>query len=202
VRGPRIAAVTARAAFAELGPGAPLDIIARRAGVGSATLYRRFPTREVLIEAVYRHDIDVLINRALELAEHCPPLEALERWVREEFVPAQQRPGLAATLNDALAAAPEVFSETKQRLNDAAKELVCAAQADGTLRPDVETRDVLRLAAGIAHTSAGAPEACRRMLTVVFDGLRAARPESSPQLTSSPGAGPRQHLMVHGGPAR
>jgi AcrR family transcriptional regulator len=161
----------ARAAFAELGPDAPLDLIARRAGVGSATLYRRFPTREVLIEAVYRDDLAVLIDRAVELAAHHPPLEALERWVREEFVPAQQRPGLAATLNDALAAAPEVFSETKRRFNDVAQELVSAAQADGTLRPDVETRDVLRMAAGIARMSEDAPGACRRMLAVMFDGL-------------------------------
>jgi AcrR family transcriptional regulator len=164
----------ARSAFAELGPSAPLDLIARRAGVGSATMYRRFPTREVLIEAVYRDDIGTLTDRAAELAERCAPRAALERWVREEFVPAQQRPGLAATLTDGLAAAPEVFSQTKQRFNQAAERLVTSAQADGTVRSDVETRDVLRLASGIAVMSVGAPEATRRMLDVMFDGLRAS----------------------------
>ena len=73
-----------------------------------------------------------------------------------------------------LISAPEVFSPGKQRFNDAADQLVRAAQADGALRRDIETHDILRMATGIAMATAGTPEACRRMLTVMFDGLRAA----------------------------
>lgn len=163
---------TAREAFAERGPEVPLDVIARRAGVGNATLYRHFSTREVLIEAVYRSDIAALADQADELAATHDPLVALECWVREQLVPAQQQSGIATTLKDALARYPEAFSQNKKRFNQAADELVNAAQAAGAVRPDVETRDILRMAHGIAVASEGEPEACRRMLTIMFDGLR------------------------------
>ena len=163
---------TAREAFAERGPEVSLNAIAQRAGIGAGTLYRHFPTREALIEAVYRGDIAALTDRAAELAGTYDPLTALESWVREELVPAQQRPGIATTLKDALARAPEAFSPGKERFSRAADSLVRAARAVGAIRPDVETRDILRMAAGIATSSDGDPGACERMLTVMFDGLR------------------------------
>ena len=94
--------------------------------------------------------------------------------MREQLVPAQQRPGIATTLKDALARAPEAFSPGKERFNQAADGLVRAARAVGAIRPDVETRDILRMAAGIAASSDDDPGACERMLTVMFDGLRPA----------------------------
>ena len=165
---------TAREAFAERGPEVSLNAIAHRAGIGAGTLYRHFPSREALIEAVYRDDIAALSDRAVELATAQDPLAALESWVREQLVPAQQRPGIATTLKDALARAPEAFSLSKERFNQAADSLVGAAQAVGAIRLDVETRDILRMAAGIAASSEGDPAACKRMLTVMFDGLRPA----------------------------
>ena len=169
---------TAREAFAERGSEVSLNAIAQRAGIGPGTLYRHFPTREALIEAVYRGDIAALTDRAAELAAAHDPLTALESWVREQLVPAQQRPGIATTLKDALALAPEAFSLSKERFNQAADSLVRAAQAVGAVRPDVETRDILRMAAGIAVSSDGDRTACQRMLTVMFDGLgvRSAEP--------------------------
>jgi AcrR family transcriptional regulator len=165
---------TARQAFTELGPDAPLDVIARRAELGNATLYRHFPTREVLIEAVYRTDVAELASSALDLARQHAPREALERWMREHFIPAQEQHGLAAMLKDALVRAPEVFSQGKQQFNDAVERLVSAAQHAGDVRQDVLTRDILRMAYGIAVASEGAPEARERMLNVMFDGLRPA----------------------------
>ena len=165
---------TAREAFAERGPEVSLNAIAQRAGIGAGTLYRHFPTREALIEAVYRSDIAALTDRAAELAAAHDPLAALESWVREQLVPAQQRPGIATTLKDALARAPEAFSLSKERFNQAADSLVRSAQAVGAIRQDVETRDILRMAAGIATSSEGDPAACKRMLTILFDGLRPA----------------------------
>jgi AcrR family transcriptional regulator len=168
---------TARRAFAELGPEVSLNAIAQRAGIGPGTLYRHFPTREALIEAVYRDDIAALTGRAAELATAPDPRAALESWVREQLVPAQQQPGIATVLADALARAPETFSAGKDRFSQAVHHLVRAAQAAGTIRPDVETRDILRMAHGIAVSSVDAPDACQRMLTVMFDGLR---PVTSP----------------------
>jgi AcrR family transcriptional regulator len=162
---------TAREAFAELGPEAPLDLIARRADVGSATLYRHFPTREDLLEAVYRGDIAALARRAVELAEYFAPAQALERWLRDYFVPAQEQGGVATMLKDALVSAPEVFSRGKEQFSNAVDSLVGAAQTSGDVRSDVTSRDILRMAHGIAVTSQGSPDARERMLTVMFDGL-------------------------------
>src|SRR5690349_18536812 len=75
---------SARQAFAEQGPDAPLEDIARRAGVGIGTLYRHFPNRDVLIEAVYRSSIEELSARAHELLEKLSPAEAFEQWLREQ----------------------------------------------------------------------------------------------------------------------
>ena len=82
---------TAREVFAELGPEAPLDVIARRADVGSATLYRHFPTHEDLLHATYRTDIADLARRAVDLAEYFTPPQALERWLRDTASPPKKR---------------------------------------------------------------------------------------------------------------
>jgi AcrR family transcriptional regulator len=165
---------TAREVFTELGPEAPLDVIARRAELGNATLYRHFPTREVLIEAVYRTDVAELAESALQLPRQYAAREALERWVREHFIPAQEELGLAAMLKDALVAAPETFARGKGEFSGAVDGLVSAAQHAGDVRRDILTRDILRMAYGISVASEGAPEARERMLTVMFDGLRPA----------------------------
>lgn len=166
---------TARRAFTELGPEVPLDVIARRAELGNATLYRHFPTREALIEVVYRPDVAELASSALHLAQRLTPRDALEHWVREQFIPAaQERNGVAAMLNDALVRAPEVFAQGKRQLTDAVDGLVRAAQNAGDVRQDVLPRDILRMAYGIAVAFEGAPQARERMLAVMFDGLRPA----------------------------
>jgi AcrR family transcriptional regulator len=163
---------TAREVFAELGPEAPLDVIARRADVGSATLYRHFPSREDLLHATYRTDIADLARRAVDLAEYFTPPQALERWLRDYFVPAQEEGGVASMLKDALVTAPQVFSQGKEQFSNAVDSLVRAAQTSGDVRHDITTRDILRMAHGIAVSSQGALDARERMLRVMFDGLR------------------------------
>lgn len=175
---------TARAAFTEMGPDAPLDLIARRAGVGSATLYRHFPTREHLLEAAYRSDIADLTRRAVELAEYFEPLPALERWVLDYFVPALEERGVAAMLKDALVSSPEVFEEAKKQFSEAVGSLVRVGQESGTVRDDIAPPDILAMAHGIA-VNARTAAARKRMLTVMFDGLR------PPIDASRPGEGPR-----------
>jgi len=164
--------VVAREAFEELGLEVAMDVIARRARVGSGTLYRHFPTREALIAATYESDVVALTRSARDLAERCGPAQALERWVREHLLPTQEQRGVAATLKDALCAAPTDFLRCKLDFNAAADELVAAAQRVGRVRSDVAAGDVLRLAHGIAVSSEDAPEARERMLTIMFDGLQ------------------------------
>lgn len=182
---------TARATFDALGPEVPMDLIARRSKVGSGTLYRHFPTRERLLAAAYRTDFIDLVQRAVDLAETLPADQALQTWIRDYFVPAQEQQGVLAMLKTALITAPEVFSEAKEQLTDAIDRLVRDAQAAGRLRHDVEARDLLRMAHGIVTSSVGAPNARDHMLTIMFDGLRGSLPDDTRAgATNRPGTGP------------
>ena len=167
----RILAV-ARAAFAEHGPEAPLDDIARKARVGAGTLYRHFPSREALVEAVYRDDVERLSAHAHELLETLPPDEALTEWMRAQVAFATQKRGLAATLKAAMDKDSTTFALCKTVLNDAAGALLEAAQAAGSVRDDLVPRDLLMMGHGIVTASDGTPEATQRLLSVMLDGLR------------------------------
>ncbi|MFG2635329.1 TetR/AcrR family transcriptional regulator [Streptomyces sp. NPDC048362] len=163
-------------AFAEQGENASLDQIAKRAGVGSGTLYRHFPTRRALLEAAYLDRIEALGNRAGELAERLPPGEALTEWLTELCVVTLRLRGmkslLGAAVTDGGAAARTVCGTAVQ---GAASRLVEAAQAEGTLRADLQPIEMLRLAHGIATASElgnGHPEEIRRYLTLLTEGLR------------------------------
>jgi AcrR family transcriptional regulator len=168
-----------------------MDVIARRSKVGSGTLYRHFPTRERLLAAAYRTDLIDLIQRAVDLADAMPADQALQTWLRDYFVPAQEQQGVLAMLKTALVTAPEVFSEVKEQLMDAVDRMVRDAQAAGQLRHDVDTRDLLRMAHGIATSSVGAPRARDHMLAIMFDGLRGSLPDDlRAEATNGPGTGP------------
>jgi AcrR family transcriptional regulator len=174
----RIVAV-ARQAFTEHGPDAPLDDIARRAGVGAGTLYRHFPQREALMEAVYRSDIETLSMTAYERLDTHAPDEALADWMRELVRFAIHLRGLASALKAALDEHSEVFALCKSMLYDASAAVLTAAQEAGTVRADVQPRDLVLLAHGVAFASEVAPDAADRILAVTLDGLRTA-PATAP----------------------
>lgn len=159
-------------AFAEQGPDAPLDDIARRAGVGPGTLYRHFPNREALVEAVYRGEIAHLSARAYQLLEDQPPREALVEWLREEVRFATLKRGLVATLKAVVDRDSETYAWCHATLRDAAAALVTRAQQAGAIRPDVTPMDVLRLCHGVAVATEHAPDDADRLLAVLIDGLR------------------------------
>ncbi|MEU3843982.1 helix-turn-helix domain-containing protein [Streptomyces sp. NPDC028635] len=166
-------------AFAEHGEGASLDDIAKRAGVGSGTLYRHFPTRQALLEAAYMDRVEAMAARAGEIARELPPGEALVEWLYELCVGSIQVRGLKALLGSAVtdgsAAALTVCGTS---MKAAAARLVEAARAEGTLRGDVGPVDLLRLAHGVATASELAdPEGgqIRRYLSVLTEGLRPGR---------------------------
>jgi AcrR family transcriptional regulator len=164
---------TAREAFAEYGPEAPLDVIARRTGVGPGTLYRHFPSRESLLEAAYRGEVAELSARARTLLDDHPPAEALRLWMREQVSFVVHKRGLAMTLKAAIDKDSETFAWCKKTLGDAADVLLARAQEAGEIRADIKATDLLRLAHGVGIAVENAPDDADRFLTMLLDGLRA-----------------------------
>jgi AcrR family transcriptional regulator len=166
----------ATAAFAEHGEGASLDDIAKRAGVGSGTLYRHFPTRQALLEAVYVDSIEAIAARADEIAAVRAPGEALAEWMVALGEQMVQVRGLKALLVTAVEdGSTAVLAECGGALKSAAGRLVEAAQREGTVRPDIRATDVLRLAHGVAsaaESGTAEPELIRRYLGLIMEGLR------------------------------
>ncbi|MEV5813104.1 TetR/AcrR family transcriptional regulator [Streptomyces mutabilis] len=170
----------AAAAFAEHGEGASLDDIAKRAGVGTGTLYRHFPTRQALLEAAYLDRIEAIAARADVIAAERAPGEALPAWLNELAAGMIEVRGMKALLGTAVTAGGSaVDTACGDCLRGAAERLVRAAREAGALRRDVEPIEVLRLVHGVA-TAAGATHeeggdvgrAVRRYLSLVWDGLR------------------------------
>lgn len=162
-------------AFAEHGEGASLDDIAKRAGVGSGTLYRHFPTRRALLEAAYVDRVEGLARRADELAERLPPGEALTEWLYELCVGTIQVRGLGTLLGSAMADGGVTPTVCGTHVRGAAERLVSAARGVGVLRGDVEPVELLRLAygvAGAAELGGGGGGSIRRYLTLLMEGLR------------------------------
>ncbi|RSM78467.1 TetR/AcrR family transcriptional regulator [Amycolatopsis sp. WAC 01375] len=168
----RIVAV-AKEAFTADGVDVPADDIAKRAGVGAGTLYRHFPTRDKLIEAVYRDEIDGLAQQAYDLLDELPPGKALETWLATHVIYVVEKHGLAMTLKASVDAGSEVFGWCQSRLRAAADTIVKAAQDEGVLRSDVTGVDILRLGHGLGSAASKASEEdTKRLLTIVLDGLR------------------------------
>lgn len=164
---------TARDVFAEKGAEAPMDEIAKRAGVGAGTLYRHFPNRDALIEAVYIDEIEALVRRAHDLLAEHPPFDALVEWIGEQVRWINHRRGLAASLKSAMRPDSDAMKQCRDRIHEAAALLVNAGHEAGTVRSDIEPYDVVRLGHGLAVASEfGDAGDQARMLTVLAAGLR------------------------------
>jgi AcrR family transcriptional regulator len=165
---------TARDVFLEHGVDAPLDDVVKRAQVGAGTLYRHFPTREVLIEAVYREEIETLSARARALAEELSPEDALREWMRAQMRFHVERADLASALKAAIDEDAETFRYCKTLLREAVGVLLTAARDAGVVRADLEAVDLLRLGHGIGASGKYADDAGKeRLLSIVLDGIRA-----------------------------
>jgi AcrR family transcriptional regulator len=160
----------ARTAFAELGTDAPLEEIARRAGVGIATLYRNFPTRDQLIASVYITEVEAVRQAAADLAELAPS-DALTAWLRRfvEYIGAK-RALLAGMSKDSA-----TFKTCREALYEAGEPLLARAQRDGSVRPDVTIDDVIRLVSGVVGVDVVDADQREHLLAVAFDGLRPVR---------------------------
>jgi AcrR family transcriptional regulator len=166
----------AREAFTEHGNEAHLDDIARRAGVGPGTLYRHFPTKEALLAAVYRGDVEELAVRADKLAETSVPDEALTSWLLLQLDYIKHKRGLGAAVKTMLAADSETLAWCRETMRGALGRLLARAQAADVIRADVTAADVLRLVHAVGMACESAPEDAERLLSIVLDGLRPPAP--------------------------
>ena len=163
----------ATAAFAENGADAPLDDIARRAGVGIGTLYRHFPTRLDLQAAVFRSQVQSVCDMADEYLVTESPEQALTGWLRAMAAYLVTKRGLSKTLIEALGRDSELISSCWVAMRDATERLLTHAQQAGVLRDDLKPQEMLRLVHGIVIATEQSPEDTDRLLTLMFDGLRA-----------------------------
>jgi AcrR family transcriptional regulator len=167
----------ATAAFAEKGAEAPLDDIARRAGVGIGTLYRHFPTRTDLQAAVYRSQVESVCAAADELVAAMSPEQALIGWVHALGGYLVTKRGLANALISAGGKDSDLMNGCMLSMRQAADRLVSNAKQAGVLREEVSAHDLLRLVHAIAVATESSPQDTDRLMGIILDGLR---PRSCP----------------------
>jgi AcrR family transcriptional regulator len=165
---------TAKAVFAERGSGANLDEIARTAGVGAGTLYRHFPTRDALIEAVYRNETEQLVAAATRLAETHPPMTALREWLPLFVDYMATKHGMYEALNSIVGGTSDLYSASTAQVKQAIAKLIDRAVASGDIRLDFDPLDLLRALAGVANISSGpdGKQAAKRMVDILIAGVR------------------------------
>jgi AcrR family transcriptional regulator len=165
----------AREAFAEGGESTSLEGIARRADVGIGTLYRHFPNRQALVEALYLDEVDEISRSAAELAD-TDPWEALGTWFERFIGYMATKQALAHELLNYLDRDAPLFKSCRESLWAAGEPLLQRAQESGVVRPDVEIGEVISMVMGIAKIPTADPEQTQRILKIALDGLR-YRPE-------------------------
>ncbi len=161
----------AREAFTEEGSSASLEEIARRAGVGIGTLYRHFPTRQDLLEAVYVEEVKALCRSAADLANK-PPWDALVAWLHRfvEYLAAKQ--ALAQELFAYVDHDADVFQSCRTSLYAAGEPLLARAQKAGEVRGDTNIFEIVQLVVGITKVQTTEPGQAERILNMALDGLR------------------------------
>jgi AcrR family transcriptional regulator len=169
----RILAV-AKEAFTRLGADASLDEIAREAGVGPGTLYRHFPTRDALLEAVFRTEVEKLAAAAVRFAETLKPVDALRAWMLL-FIDYVEAKHLIAPALKSVGGGPEkLYERNRAPIGQAMEALVKRGIESGDLRPDVVPFDLMRALVGVAYTASGVgwQESARRLVEILIAGAR------------------------------
>ena len=161
----------AREAFAEGGESTALEEIARRAGVGIGTLYRNFPNRQALVEALYLDEVEEVCRSAEEL-DGGDPWQALNAWLERFIAYIGTKRVLVAELLDYLDPDAPLFQSCRTSLYAAGEPLLKRAQEAGAVRPDVTIADVIQMLVGIAKLPAGNASQVEHILRIALDGLR------------------------------
>jgi AcrR family transcriptional regulator len=160
-------------AFADKGADAPLEDIARRAGVGIGTLYRHFPTRLDLQAAVFRTQVGTVCGKGDALLATASPEQAFTAWMRSLNAYLVTKRGLSHALIEAVGIESELMSTCWMTMRDTTERLLANGQRAGVIRSDVSATDVMRLVHGVAVSTERAPERADALLSVMLDGLKA-----------------------------
>ena len=163
----------ARESFSTATQVVPLEDIARDAGVGIGTLYRHFPTREALVEAVYSAELDEVVSSAAILLSELAPEPALRAWMRRYAEFSMMKRGMMDTLRAGWASGRIATPATRERISSAIGDILAAGAKAGTLRPDITAEDVTTMILGVVlATGPTAPlPQMQRLLDVLVDGL-------------------------------
>jgi AcrR family transcriptional regulator len=162
---------TARVAFAETGTATSMEEIARRAHVGIGTLYRHFPTRQALLEAVYLEELEGVCRSASDHAE-LAPWDALTGWLHEFVRYVGTKRALAEELLAYMDSDAQVFASCRAALFAAAAPLLERAQSEGVVRADTSIDEVVQMVSAIAKMPTDDPEQTHHILDLALDGLR------------------------------
>jgi len=162
----------ARDVFAKEGGGASMEAIAREAGVGVGTLYRHFPQRIDVVEAVYRDDVDQLVATADEVIAELEPWPAVVSFLEAFLRYAQGKRTFLNELHEAFDKHPDLKLRSKERIDDAMDRIVRRAQDAGAIRTDVNGAELMQLVSPMCINAALSKEQSSRLLTMILDGLR------------------------------
>lgn len=164
----------AKDAFTRSGADISLDDVAKQAGIGPGTLYRHFPTRDTLLEAVYRTEVGKLAAAEREFSRTMPPIEALRAWMLlfVDYIAAKQI--IAPALNTIVGGPSKLFEATTAQITGAIQALVKRAIKSGDIRPDLDPLDLLRALVGVSNVASGPnwAQSARRLVEILILGSR------------------------------
>jgi AcrR family transcriptional regulator len=164
----------AKEAFTRSGANASLDDVAKDAAVGAGTLYRHFPTRDALIEEVYRAEVEKLAAAERKFSEAMPPVEALRAWMLlfVDYIATKQI--IAPALNSLVGGPSKLYEGSRARVQGAIDALVKRAIKNGDIRRDLEPFDLLRALIGVSHVASGPDwqQSARRLVDILITGSR------------------------------
>jgi AcrR family transcriptional regulator len=166
----------AKQAFTRDGADTSLDEIAKQAAVGPGTLYRHFPTREALLEAVYRTELEKLAASGQQLAQSQPPVEALRAWLHLFVDAVAAKKLIGPALNTLLGDPKKVFEASYAQMRQAVGALVKRGIASGDLRKDLDPADLIHALVGVSNVAGGADwqQSARRLVDILVAGSRPA----------------------------
>lgn len=165
----------ARDVLADRGSEATMEEIAKRADVGVGTLYRHFPRRIDLVEAVYREDVDGLVALAAKVSTDAEPWDALVEWLHGFARYGRSKRAFLTELHEAFEKSPDLALRSRERIGEAAAMVLTRAQQAGVARDDIDGSDLMQLVGGLCMARTARPERNERLLDLVLDGIRVSR---------------------------